>query len=153
MSQRHADESQRPPWSWHRCSASGSQPVGGGAANSAVQLRAWSIVTVPVPHPAPDHPWNSYPSAASALSVTDVSASYVAVHVSPHDTPAGSLVTRLSNAPSPLLPTLSVSVRVKVAVQARAPSRVTVAVDDEPLQSPLQPAKRDPASGVAVSVT
>ena len=42
---------------------------------------------------------------------------------------------------------------MKVAVQARAPSRVTVAIDDGPLQSPLQPAKRDPVAGAAVNVT
>jgi hypothetical protein len=46
----------------------------------------------------------------------------------------------------------SVNTRLKRAVTARAWSRTTVQ-DAEPLQAPLQPAKTEPAPGVAVKVT
>ena len=75
------------------------------------------------------------------------------MHVAPQVMPAGSLVT----VPPPVPALLTVKVRntgssVNVAVTDRAALIVTVHVA-VPLHATLQPAKLEPAAGVAVSVT
>ena len=95
----------------HAAAASGSHPHTGTAANVAVQVRSCVIDTgtllVPAVHPTPDHPWHSYPSAQSAVSVTAVPVSYGAAHALPQAAPAGALLTRLSTAPSPAFVTVN----------------------------------------------
>ena len=90
MSQRHADESQRPPWSWHRCSASGRS-----RSAAAPQLR----------HAAPRlihrHRARAAPGARPPLNCVPLGRVRVQRHrrverrtwpctMSPHDTPARS---------------------------------------------------------------
>jgi hypothetical protein len=79
---------------------------GGTALNVAVTDLAASIVTVhpPVPVQSPDQPANSEPTAAVAVSVTDVPWSYECVHVLPQSIPAGELETPPE--PVPLLDTV-----------------------------------------------
>src|ERR687888_339247 len=108
-------------------------------------------VQVPVPVQAPLQPVNVEPAAAVAVSVTVVPSGKEAEQVAPQSIPAGELVT--APEPAPAFVTVSVCmISAKSAVTARSWSMVTVQVP-VPLQSPLQPVKVEPASGVAVSVT
>jgi hypothetical protein len=123
-------------------------------AKVAVTDAAASTVTVQVPvpeHPAPDQPAKVEVASGVAVSTTAVLASKVAVHVVPQSIPAGVEAT----VPPPVPARTTVSwcvIRVKVAVTDRAPSMET-AQSAFPEQSPVQPAKVEVASGVAVSAT
>jgi len=113
-------------------------------------------VQVPVPlHPPPLHPKNvELLPAGLAVSVTAVPPLKPAEQMLPHEMPAGELVT--VPFPFPLFVTASVNWTacvLKVAVTAVLAFSVTVHVP-VPLQPPpLQPAKTDPLTGAAVSVT
>ena len=122
-----------------------------------VAVTEWSavIVTVQVPVPvqSPDQPAKVLPDAGVAVSVTWVPVPKLTVHVAPQSIPAGSLVT----VPVPLPPFETVSVRgeggaVNVAVTAWFTLIVRVHAP-VPVQSPDQPTKVCPATGVAVRMT
>ena len=117
----------------------------------AVQERAWVIDTTPVAQPSPDHPAKTYPRPGCAVRVTDAPESNSAAHVPPHATPVGELVTVPALAPVPLLATVSDQAGANVAVQPRA--ALTVTTPSEQSASPDQPANRDPAAAIVVSVT
>jgi len=91
------------------------------------------------------------PAAAFASSVTPEPASYIAEQVAPQLMPAGLDVT--VPLPAPALATLSVAVRLNVAVTVWSVLIVTVHGLAAPVQAPDQPAKVEPGSGVAVKVT
>src|SRR3954467_8488069 len=124
------------------------RPTANVAVTALAALRVTSHVFVPVQ--APDQPVNEDPSAAVAVNVTFVPTSYAALQVAPQLIPAGALVTPPE--PLPVFDTVSVGVAAKVAVTlcATVSSTWQLAV---PPPAPLQPAKRDPAAAVAVSVT
>jgi hypothetical protein len=65
------------------------------AANVAVTLRAWVIVTtqLPVPEQAPDQPVNVDPGEGDAVNVTDVPSAYVSEQSPGQLIPAGEDVT------------------------------------------------------------
>jgi hypothetical protein len=102
---------------------------------------------------APLHPTNAEPVAGVAVNVTEVPAVKVALQRVPQLMLVGALVT--VPVPVPLFPTVSVYVgaRLKVAVTVLAVEMATVQVPDALAHAPLQPAKREPAVGVAVKVT
>lgn len=120
--------------------------------NVAVTVRAADMVTVhvPVPEQSPLQPEKRDPLPGAAVMVTTVPVSNSSVQSPGQLTPAGELET--VPVPAPAVSTLSPHWRVNVAVTLRAADIVTTQVD-VPVQSPLQPAKRDPLSGEAVSVT
>ncbi len=88
--------------------------------------------------------------SGAAVSVTRVPESNVAEHVPGQLMPAGALVT--VPPPLPAVATVNVNWRMNVAVTECAADIVTMHAP-VPLHAPLQPANRDVASGVAVSVT
>jgi hypothetical protein len=122
-------------------------------ANVAVTLLDAGLASVhgPVPVQAPLHPVKVDPLAAVAVSVTAVLARYVAVHVGPQLTPAGTLITVPAPLPAKLTVTVLVfAVNVAVTLTDALPPSVQLPV---PVQPPLQPANVDPLAGVAVKVT
>lgn len=78
------------------------------------------IVTtqLPVPEHAPDQPANLEPDLADAVRVTTVPAANVCVQASPHEIPAGVLMT--CPLPIPAFATMRCSATANVAVVARA---------------------------------
>ena len=122
-------------------------------ANEAVTAWFAFIVSahVPVPEQLPDQPVNFEPKAAAAVSVTAVPSLYCAVQAAPHEIPAGELVTVPE--PDPALLTVSVRSATNVAVTVVSALSVTVheAVPEHP--PPDQPAKTEPGSAAALSVT
>jgi hypothetical protein len=122
-------------------------------ANVAVTLLDAGLASVhgPVPVQAPLHPVKMDPLSAVAVSVTAVLARYVAVHVDPQLTPAGTLITVPAPLPAKLTVTVLVfAVNVAVTLADALPPSVQVPV---PVQPPLQPANVDPVAAVAVNVT
>jgi len=133
-------------------------PVGGGGVvvevpNTASTLRGALIDTLhaPVPLQAPLQPRKVEPVVGVAVSETVADDAKLALQVVPQLIPAGELVT--VPAPPPLFVTVSAfwdAVKFAVAFS----TELTVSVQVEvPEQAPLQPAKVEPALGVAVSVT
>jgi hypothetical protein len=120
-----------------------------------VAVTAWAevmaTVQVAVPaQPPPDQPAKVDPAAGVAVSVTYVPQLYEALHVVPQSIPEGLLVT----APVPFSETDRLyAFRLNVAVTPWAEVIVTVQVPVPEQPPPDQPAKVDPAAGVAVSVT
>jgi len=106
---------------------------------------------VPVPEQAPPQPAKKEPAAGVAVRVRTVPGVTDCEHVAPQLMPAGVLVT--VPVPVPFLATESVTgpVRLNIAVTDVAALTVTTHVP-VPEQAPLQPAKKEPAAGVAVSV-
>ena len=117
---------------------------------AVADVEADSVSEQAGPLHAPLQPVNADTASGVAVSTTGVPASYVAEHVPGHEMPAGALVT--APLPVPVSDTVSVTWRVNVATTARSDDSVTVH-GPLPLQSPLQPAKRDVPSGPAFSVT
>lgn len=122
--------------------------------NVAVTDRAAVIVTVQVvaepEQPPPDHPANADPEAGLSVSVTLLPRAGLDVHDPGHEMPAPLTLPE----PVPTTETLSGRVALKVAVTDWAVIMLTeqvVAVPEQP--PPDQPAKVEPAAGVAVSVT
>ena len=106
---------------------------------------------VPVPEQAPPQPAKKEPAAGVAVRVRTEPGVTDCEHVAPQLMPAGVLVT--VPVPVPFLATESVTgpVRLNIAVTDVAALTVTTHVP-VPEQAPLQPAKKEPAAGVAVSV-
>jgi hypothetical protein len=122
-----------------------------------VQVALAFKVTVPVVQPEPDQPAKVEPAAGMAVKVTELPLLKVAEQMLPQLIPVGLLVT--VPFPVPLLVTalttftesvncwgelLNVAVQVKLALMATVP-----VVQPEP----DQPAKVEPAAGMAVKVT
>jgi hypothetical protein len=105
-----------------------------------------------VPEQAPDQPAKAEPAVGAAVRVTVLPLAKLAEHVAPQLIPAGELLT--VPLPVPALVTVSEKVveALKVAVTVVAAFSVTVHVP-VPEQGPLQPAKVEPAAGVAVRAT
>ena len=127
----------------------------GGDTLANVAVAAWFALIVsaqfPVPEQSPDQPVNFEPAAALAVSVTGVPSLNCAEHVAPHLIPAGELVTPPE--PFPDLVTVSVRGGTKLAVTVVSELSATVQVPVPEHPPPLQPAKTEPVSGAAVSVT
>jgi hypothetical protein len=119
----------------------------------AVTFLAASIVTehAPVPVQAPVQPAKLEPVAADAVKFTTAPCKKLRLHVAPQSMPAGVLETVPE--PEPILATVSkyFGIRLNFAVMFFAASIVRVQV--KPVQSPAQPTKLEPATGVAVKVT
>jgi hypothetical protein len=114
------------------------------------------LVTVqaPVPVQAPFQPANVEPVAGVAVKVTVVPLANEAKHVVPQEIAGGTLVT----VPLPVPDFVTVSENdvgnsVNVAVTELAALTVTTQAAVPAQPPPLQPAKAEPAAGVAVSVT
>ena len=122
----------------------------------AVAVLAAVMVTaqVPVPAQAPDQPAKVEPATGLAVRVTTVPLVYASVQSVPQLIPAGELVT----VPEPVPVLLAVKVKgppppvLKVAVTVLAAFMVPAQVP-VPVQAPDQPAKVEPAAGVAVRFT
>src|SRR6185436_12493922 len=106
---------------------------------------------VPAPEQAPPQPAKKEPAAGVAVRVRTEPGVTDCEHVAPQLMPAGALVT--VPVPDPFLATESVTgpVRLNVAVTDVAAFTVTAHVP-VPEQAPPQPAKKEPAAGVAVRV-
>ena len=122
--------------------------------NVAVTLRACVIDTVQVPVAlvqAPLQPAKVEPAAGVAVSVTDVPLATFAEQVAPQLMGPPATVP----VPVPIFVMLSGNVDelLKVAVTLRAAVIDTVQVPVTLVHAPVQPAKVEPAAGVAVSVT
>src|SRR5213079_2985666 len=103
-----------------------------------------------VPAHAPLQPENVAPAAAVAVSVTAVPGANAATHVAPQLIPAGLLLTL----PGPAVATDSVKpCCTKVAVTVVSAPSVTTQGPASEQPPPLQPAKTEPGSAFAVSVT
>jgi hypothetical protein len=122
----------------------------------AVTLVARDIVTtqLPVPEqPPPLQPMKAVPKVGRAVRVTVVPLGKLATQPVPQLMPAGVLVMVPTPLPAIVMPSTWVVVgAAKLAVTAVGAARVTTQVP-VPVQPPLQPAKTEPAAGVAVSVT
>ena len=121
--------------------------------NVAVTLFACVNVTVQVPVPvhAPLQPANAARLAGVAAKVTTAPLRTLSLHVVPQSIPAGFEVTWPRSVA--VFVTASVTVcTANVAVTFWAWLMFTMQ-DPAPVQAPLQPAKVDPASGIAISVT
>jgi hypothetical protein len=118
--------------------------------NMAVTDSAALTVTtqLPVPLQAPLHPAKLQPAAGVSVSITVVPLSNVVEQVPGQAIPEGLLVTL----PLPVIVTFKGKIRLNVAVTDSAPLIVTTQLP-VPMQAPPHPAKREPAAGVAVSVT
>jgi hypothetical protein len=122
--------------------------------NAALTAESAFIVTVhgPVPEqPPPDQPAKREPAADTAVSVTPVPLSNFAEQVVPQLIPGGDENT--VPAPDPVLATLNPCCAAKLAVTAWSACIATVQAFVPEQPAPDQPAKREPAAGVAVSVT
>ena len=99
----------------------------------------------------PVQPPKTQPASGAAVNVTAVPTRNTAVHVVPHEIPAGALET----APFPSTETASgwEVAPPKEAVTPRSLSMLTTQVGAVPEHTPPQPRNDEPASGVAVSVT
>jgi hypothetical protein len=127
--------------------------VTGVSVNVAVTVVAALTVTaqLPVPEQAPPQPMKVEPAAGVAVRVKGVPGATDSLQSVPHAIPAGALDT--VPAPVPLLMTVRVTgIRLKVAVTAVVAFTGTMQLP-VPEQAPLQPAKVEPAAGVAVSVS
>lgn len=121
----------------------------------AVTARAAFILTVHVrlPEHAPVQRAKVDPAEGVAVSVTVAPTEKDAVHVEPHEIPAGADVT--VPAPVPVLDTVSgteVALGAKVAVTQRA-SVIETVQRPVPEHARDQPVKVDPAAALAVRVT
>src|SRR6185312_14623895 len=129
--------------------------AGGLELKVALTDFAASMVTLhaPVPLQAPPQPANAEPVSGVAVKLTTVPLAKLAEHVVPQEIPGGVLVT--VPVPVPLLATVrekGPGLAVKFALTDFAASMVTLHAP-VPLQAPLQPAKVEPESGVAVKFT
>jgi hypothetical protein len=110
------------------------------------------VVAVPEHPPLPLQPANVEPATGLAVKVTMVPLSKLAVHVVPHEIPAGLLDT----VPKPLPAVVTVRSccnAVNAAVTALSAFIVTVHVPVPEHPGPLQPVKLNPGAGTAVSTT
>src|ERR1051326_8040489 len=129
--------------------------AGGFKLKVALTDFAASMVTLhaPVPLQEPLQPANVEPESGVAAKLTTVPLAKLAEHVVPQEIPEGVLVT--APVPVPFLDTVRVkgpAFAVKVALTDLAASMVTLQAP-VPVQAPLQPAKVEPESGVAVRFT
>jgi hypothetical protein len=105
----------------------------------------------PVPEQAPLQPAKVAPAAGVALSVTAAPLTKVPEQVAPQSMPAGALTT--VPLPVPALVTVRVTgSSVNVAVTDVAAERVTVQIPVPEQLPPVQPAKAEPGSGLALRV-
>ena len=118
--------------------------------NVAVHLLSVTdTVTVPEPVQSPLQPAKVDPAAGVGVRVTVVPEAKAAEQMVPQLIPAGEEVTVPE--PVPLVVTVRApDERLKVALQLLLPDTVT---RPELVQSPLQPAKVDPAAGLGIRVT
>jgi hypothetical protein len=114
------------------------------------------IVTTqaPVPAQSPVQPAKLEPLAAEAVKVTILPCKKLEVHVEPQSIPARSLEMLPVPVPVPDFVTVSANlgIRLKLAVTVFAASIVTLQVVKS-VQAPVQPAKLEPASALAVKIT
>jgi hypothetical protein len=123
---------------------------------AVTELAAFTVTEqAAVPEQAPDQPAKTEPAAGVAVNCTAVPPEKLAVHAGPQLIPEGVLETL--PAPLPARETVSGNVctaRLKVAVTESLLLALIVTVQAPvPEQAPPQPAKTDPAAGVAVSFT
>jgi len=120
--------------------------------NVAIQLRAMDSVTMPsLQSTLPLHPAKNDPAAGVPVSVTTCPKANGALQVLPQLIPAGLLVIVPLPAPSLLNDRVFGNSELKVAMQLRPVDIVTLpSVQSE---SPVHPAKEDPALAVAVRTT
>jgi hypothetical protein len=122
--------------------------------NVAVTVVAPARVSVHAPapaHPPPDHPVRTDVESGAGTSVITVPPSNAAAHVAPHAIPDGVEVT--VPLPDPAFITVSVAgFAVNVAVTLFTEFMVTEHVP-VPVHAPAHPAKVNPGSLVAVSVS
>jgi hypothetical protein len=110
------------------------------------------MVTLPsVQSALPLQPAKADPASGIAVSVTTCPEANGALHIAPQSIPAGFDVTVPDPVPVLLIVSVLGGIRLNVAVQLRSADKVRL----PSLQSasPVQPAKREPDAGVAVSVT
>ena len=102
------------------------------------------IVTkhLPVPEHAPDQPVNFEPDFADAVRVTSFPTANACVHMTPHEIPAGMLVT--TPLPVPALVTVRSLATANVAVAARAAPIQRRHVALVPVHAPDQPVNTEP---------
>jgi len=126
--------------------------AGGIKLKVAVQLRSAVIVTLPSEQSAsPAQPLKREPCAGVAVSVTTCAKPNGAPQTTPQLMPAGLEVTFPLPVPVRVIVRVEGGIKLKVAVQPR--SEDIVMLPSEQSASPVQPAKAEPAAGVAVSVT
>ena len=105
----------------------------------------------PVPSQEPDQPAKSLMWSGVAVSVTTSKLGMFALHV-PGQSMAGGAETTVPPPEPASVTTSGKAVVVNEAVTLRSPSNLSTHVP-VPVQSPLQPPKMRPTSGVAVSVS
>ena len=126
--------------------------AGGIKLKVAVQLRSAVIVTLPSEQSAsPAQPLKREPAAGVAVSVTTCAKPNGAPQTTPQLMPAGIEVTVPLPVPVRVSVRVEGGIKLKVAVQPWSEDIVTL--PSEQSASPVQPAKAEPAAGVAVSVT
>lgn len=128
----------------------------GGTENNAVTVRLTLIDTtqvVALPVQAPVQPAKIEPAAGDAVNVTLLPSTYDSEQSAPQLMPTGDEVT----VPEPAPERLTVSVRAgslsNLAVTARASETTVVQVSSVLVHTPVQPANKESAAGVAVNVT
>lgn len=110
------------------------------------------MAQLPVPAHPPLHPAKTEPASGEAWSVTTLPASKSALQVAPQKIANGELVTVPE--PEPVLVTVSGNAsRVNVAVTFREFHIAVIQTQFPQHPSPDHPAKVQPGSGIAVSVT
>jgi hypothetical protein len=129
--------------------------AGGRGAGPNVAVTLWlldtAILQAPVPVHAPLQPVKTEPDAGTAARLTVEPELNVAEQVAPQFTPAGRLVTAPVPVPASVTETLNKG--RNVAVTATFEFIGTVQLPRPAHGDPVQPAKTDPADGVAVMVT
>lgn len=124
-------------------------------ASAKVAVTDWLEVMlklqVPVPLQDPLQPSKIDPAAGTALSVTCVPLSNIALQELPQLIPAGLLVTVPPPLPARLTVSTGATATAKFAVNVWLLSKVMTQAP-VPVQIPLHPMKTEPAAGVAVSV-
>jgi hypothetical protein len=119
------------------------------ALTDLAELMVTSQMGMRTPEQSPLQPTKRWRRSGVAVRMTTVSSPYASEQSGPQLMPEGMLVT----VPAPVVDTVSVKVRKKVAVTVRAALIVTMQLPTPEQPAPLQPEKIVLAPGVAVRVT